>query len=70
MQPSPCKEFLEVFVCILRLLRTVEVGAAVCPICLIRIVISLTSATLGFVRWEHLIALGTLDQEVNALQAV
>lgn len=39
MQASPCEEFIEVFVCIVRLLRTMEVGAAVCPICLIRIVI-------------------------------
>lgn len=49
MQPSPCKEFMEVFVCIQRLLRTMEVRAAVGPICLVRIAIQLTSATLGFI---------------------
>lgn len=53
MQPSPCKELKEVFVCILSLLRKMEVGSAVFQFALLKVTgIWLTSATLGFIFWE------------------
>lgn len=53
MQPSPCKEFIEVFVCILRLLKKMEVGSAVFQFALLKMTgIWPTNATLGFIFWE------------------